>query len=236
MNYIESVTGSLPILAVFDTLRRNMSGGVSQEEPTSAVLNAVNDLQTRGIAVTLIAHHGRGHKETKGLTEWEDDADQVRIYDGAVRDGYTTIEMKKVKGAEDGWSLAVEYTNHELPDGNTTMVAATGQRMDRGKSGRSTNEHLPIVLREDIALEILKGCDRPKMRRKDLAREVCRRLSQDLEQDDPEKFRLLVNTVARDFGRMKRGELFQCAADRGVAPNHEILSFNTPNQQSRRPN
>ena len=66
------------------------------------------------------------------------------------------------------------------------------------------------------------------MRRKDLAREVCRRLSRDPEQEDPEMFSQRVNTVAREFGRLKRGVLFQCAADRGTGKKQEILSFANP--------
>jgi len=129
--WIRHVADKLPIYAVFDTLRRNMRGGVSQEEPTSDVLHKVNELQTLGIAVTLVAHHGRSHDETKGLTEWEDDADGVRHYGGTVRDSSTKIEFTKIKSGEDGWSIAVEYTTHQLPDGASTLVAATGKREGR---------------------------------------------------------------------------------------------------------
>jgi hypothetical protein len=121
-------TGRLPIYAVFDTLVKNMRGGVSQEEPTGEVLHRIGELKTLGIAVTLVAHHGRSHGETKGLTEWEDSADFVRHYTGSVRNNDTKITFAKIKGAPDGWSMAVKYTTHQLPDGESTKVAASGIR------------------------------------------------------------------------------------------------------------
>jgi hypothetical protein len=129
LEYIKNVTGRYPISVTFDTLRRNMRGGVSQEEPTSDVLHAVNELLAQGIAVTLVAHHGRGHGESKGLTDWEDDADQVRHYSGTVRNDSTVVTFHKVKQAEDGWALAVEYITHEFPDRTTTKVAIRGTRV-----------------------------------------------------------------------------------------------------------
>jgi hypothetical protein len=132
--WIKHVASRPPIYTVFDTLRRNMRGGVSQEEPTSDVLHKVNELQTLGVAVTLVAHQGRSHDETKGLTEWEDDADGVRHYGGTVRDGTTKIEFAKIKAGEDGWSIAVKYTTHQLPDGTSTKVASAGTREGRSET------------------------------------------------------------------------------------------------------
>jgi hypothetical protein len=233
LSYIKHITGRPPILAVFDTLRRNMRGGVSQEDPTSEVLHAVNDLQVMGVAVTLVAHHGRGHGETKGLTEWEDDADQVRIYNGTVRDGTTEIEFKKVKSSEDGWSIAVEYTTHELPDGTTTLVAVTGQRKEQDSTNNASKETIMKAAAERIAVEILDDCDQPSMPRKELAHAVCQRLNPNLEESDPELFGHKVRNQARQFGRLTHGELFQYAAEWGKGKNQEILSFAKPGQGRR---
>lgn len=116
--YIHAVTGQFPIYAVFDTLRRNMRGSVSREEDASLVLEQVANIQNLGIAVTLVAHHGRGHGETKGLTDWEDDADQVRHYEGTVKAGTTKIKFDKVKSGEDGFEVPVYF--EEVGD---TLVA-----------------------------------------------------------------------------------------------------------------
>ena len=56
-------------------------------------------------------------------------------YAGTVRDGTTSITFRKVKAAEDGWSLAVEYKKHQLPNGETTLVAAKGTRANRNAPG-----------------------------------------------------------------------------------------------------
>ena len=233
LSYIECVTGRPPILAKFDTLRRNMRGGVSQEEPTSDVLHEVNELQVMGIAITLIAHHGRGHNETKGLTEWEDDADQVRIYKGTVRDRTTEIEFKKVKSSEDGWSITVEYVTHELADGTTTMVAVTGERKEQGKTTGATKELFMKAEAERTAIEILDNCDLPLMTRTDLALAVCQQLDPDLEQKEPEQFAQNVRNLTRQFGRLTHGELFQYAAKWGSGRTREIHSFSKPGQGSR---
>lgn len=233
LDYIEHITSRLPILAVFDTLRRNMRGGVSQEEPTSDVLHVVNELQAAGVAVTLIAHHGRGHHETKGLTEWEDDADQARIYHGTVRDGTTEIEFKKVKSSEDGWSIAVEYTTHELPNGDTTKVAAVGKRRERGKTSSASKGLFVNAIAERTAIEILEDCDRPEMSRTNLASAVCRKLGPELKEKEPEKFDQQVRNLARHFGRLKHGELLGCAAERGSGRNQEILTFAAPGRERR---
>ena len=231
--YIKYVTHRPPILVVFDTLRRNMRGGVSQEEPTSDVLHAVNEFQAVGIAVTLIAHHGRGHDETKGLTEWEDDADQVRIYHGTVRDRTTEIEFKKVKSSEDGWSIAVEYTMRKLPDGTTTMVAAAGKRRERAEKCGAGNDGAVNALAERAAIEILEDCDPPKMSRIKLASAVCQKLGPELKEEESEKFDQQVRALARHFGRLKHGELFECAAEWGIGRNQEILSFAKPGRGRR---
>jgi hypothetical protein len=146
--YIEATTGRRPLYIVFDTLRRNMRGSVSKEEDVSDVLSRVDELQQMGIAVTLIAHQGRSHDETKGQTDWEDDADQVRNYSGTVRDRTTAIEFRKIKGAADGWSVSVRYAVHSLPDGGTTLVAITGDNSTAlpaatkpATSRRGTNQH-----------------------------------------------------------------------------------------------
>jgi hypothetical protein len=226
--YIEHVYDSSPVLAVFDTLRRNMRGGVSQEEPTSEVLHAVNELQVKGIAVTLIAHHGRGHGETKGLTEWEDDADQVRIYTGKVRERSTTITFSKVKSGEDGWSIAVEYSCHELPDGSTTMVALRGKRNEPSENDGSKKGLFQRATEDRTAVEILEVCNPPKMSRGNLAAAVLQKLEPVLEDDEPEKFKQHVLKLARRFGRLRDGELFRCAAEWGSGKNQEILSFAMP--------
>lgn len=233
LDHIEHVTDRPPILAVFDTLRRNMRGGVSQEEPTSDVLHAVNELQTIGIAVTLVAHHGRGHHETKGLTEWEDDADQARIYQGTVRDRTTKIEFKKVKSSEDGWSIAVEYATHELPDGTTTMVAVAGQRKEQGKTNKTSKDLFEKAAAERIAIEILKDCNPSKMSRMELAHAVYKQSDPNLEQREPEKFDQKVRNLARQFGRLRHGELFRYAAEWGSGKNQEILNFAMPERDSR---
>jgi hypothetical protein len=233
LGYIEHIAGRPPILAVFDTLRRNMRGGVSQEEPTSEVLHAVNELQAAGIAVTLIAHHGRGHDETKGLTEWEDDADQACIYHGTVRDRTTSIEFKKVKNSEDGWSLAVKYTTHQLPDGTTTIVAVAGRRKERGEKIDSSTDLFKKSTEERAAMQILEDSDPPNMDRKDLARAVCQQLHPGLEKNEPESFRQGVQNLSRKFGRLKHGELFEYAAERGSGRNQEILSFAKPGRGRR---
>jgi hypothetical protein len=123
---IEARTGDVPLYIVFDTLRKNMSGSVSKEDDVAAVLVRVDELQQKGIAVTLVAHHGRSHEETKGQTDWEDDANQVRRYSGHVRNGSTMIEFHKIKGAPDGWSVNVRYVKHSLPGGDDTLVAVAG--------------------------------------------------------------------------------------------------------------
>ncbi len=169
---IRYATGRLPIAVWFDTLRRNMRGGVSEEGPTSEVLHAANELQRGGIAVTLVAHLGRGHTETKGLTDWEDDADQVRTYTGTVAASDTEITFSKVKSAKDGWSIAVEYADHKFPDddhefpGQTTKVAFRGARRDEvidvttgkpaGKMAREF-ERKKIVLCTLAALRSMPG-------------------------------------------------------------------------------
>jgi hypothetical protein len=236
LGHIKRVTGRLPILAVFDTLRRNMKGGVSQEEPTSDVLHAVNELQVMGIAITLIAHHGRSHGETKGLTEWEDDADQARIYSGTVRDATTKIEFKKVKSSEDGWSIAVEYMTHELPDGTTTMVAVAGQRKERSETNKANKELFIKAEKERIAMEILEDCDPPMTPRKELAISVQRELVPDLEKSDPKTFDQKVQSLTRQFGRLRNGDLFECAVEWGSGRTHEILSFAKPGRLRRAEN
>ena len=213
-----------------------MKGGVSQEEPTSDVLHAVNELQVMGIAITLIAHHGRSHGETKGLTEWEDDADQARIYSGTVRDATTKIEFKKVKSSEDGWSIAVEYMTHELPDGTTTMVAVGGQRKERSETNKANKELFIKAEKERIAMEILEDCVPPMMPRKELAIAVQRELVPDLEKSDPKTFDQKVQSLTRQLGRLKHGELFQYAAESGKGKNQEILSFSKPGRLCRAEN
>ncbi len=185
------------------------------------------------VAVTLIAHHGRGHDETKGLTEWEDDADQARIYHGTVRDGTTEIEFKKVKSSEDGWSIAVEYTTHELPDGTTTMVAVAGQRKERGETKSASKDLIMKATMERTAMDILEDCDPPKMSRTKLASAVCQKLGPELKEEESEKFDQQVRNLARHLGRLKRGELFECAAEWGIGRNQEILSFAKPGRGRR---
>jgi hypothetical protein len=131
-----------------------MRGGVSQEDPTSDVLHAVNELQVMRIAITLVAHHGHdaGKAWAKGLTDWEDDADQVRHYTGSVRDNDTLITFAKIKGAPDGWQMAVRYTTQSLPDGGSTKVAASGTRkghepgsVKAGAKARAEDAHALIL-------------------------------------------------------------------------------------------
>lgn len=159
---IELATGQPPVYVVFDTLRRNMRGGVSQEEPTGEVLHAIGELQRRRVAVTLVAHHGRGHAETKGLTEWEDDADQVRRYEGTVRDNSTVLKFSKIKRGEDGHKLKIRYQKVELPDGQCTLVAtaagapteddtkAAQARIEFPDYNACAREHLDGYTGEDI--------------------------------------------------------------------------------------
>ncbi len=147
-----------PVEVWFDTLKRNMRGGVSQEEPTSDVLATVNDLSANGYGVNLIAHHGRGHGETKGLTEWEDDADFVRHYTGTVRDRSTQIKFSKVKRGEDGWSLAVEYAEHQLSEDASTLVAAHGKRVEETTASTVKGDQADLTPLVDAAvLRFLSG-------------------------------------------------------------------------------
>jgi hypothetical protein len=146
LNYVHYAADGRHIQIWFDTLKRNMRGGVSQETETSDVLATVHDLTRNGYGVTLIAHHGRGHGETKGLTEWEDDADFVRHYTGTVRDRSTQVEFAKVKRGQDGWSLAVEYAGHDLGNGVTTLVAAAGKKVEASPSSEHRQEDItPLV-------------------------------------------------------------------------------------------
>ena len=118
-----------PFRVIYETLRGNMKGSVSEEKDAVEVLHEVSLLKDRGMAVTLIAHHGRGHDETKGCTEWEDAADAVRHYGGTVKDGNTKITFYKVKRGKSGRVMAVTYELKQL-DGYTAMVAADGKYTD----------------------------------------------------------------------------------------------------------
>lgn len=110
--------GESPIYAVFDTLRKNMRGGVADEKDAAKVLEAVEHLQLGRAAVTLVAHHGKSGDDTKGVTDWQDNADQVRLYTGRVQDRTTTLTFGKIKSAEDGFSTAIKFVAR-----NDTLVA-----------------------------------------------------------------------------------------------------------------
>ena len=86
---------------------------------------------------------------------------------------------------------------------------------------------------ERTALEILEDCDPPEMTRTKLAKAVSRKLEPDLEENETEKFQQQVRTLARQFGRLKDGELFECAAERNTTINREILSFVKPTRGRR---
>lgn len=231
--WIKTQKGELPVLIIFDTLRRNMRGGVSQEEPTSEVLNAVNDIQARGIAVTLVAHHGRGHGDTKGLTEWEDDADQVRTYQGSVRMENTSIEFKKIKASEDGWAIGVNFEKEILPNGQTTLVAS----LDGGRqlfdvveaNGRSAvNDELL-----QCAVSVLESHAGEEITRKKLAELTMRKAHPLLETEDATVFRKRVESFARKLGRTTTGRLSEFAKTKGRGGRGEILSFQAlPSSQS----
>jgi hypothetical protein len=115
---IAARTGRSPVYCVFDTLRRNMRGGVSDEKDAAAVLEAVEMLQQSGAAVTLIAHHGKSGDDTKGVTDWQDNADQVRLYTGRVQDRSTFLQFAKIKSGTDGFGVKIEF--HQRLD---TLVA-----------------------------------------------------------------------------------------------------------------
>lgn len=230
--YIKHVTGRAPILAVFDTLRRNMRGGVSQEEPTSDVLHAVNGLQTAGIAVTLVAHHGRGHDETKGLTEWEDDADLVAIYSGTVRDRTTTITFKKIKSASDGWSLAVEYAERELPDGGTALVAFKGSEAAPA-SQQASPERDNYRAHDGIAAQILDRISDPTADRAALAAAVMGELDPEGREADPTAFSKAVAAYKKHLSRLTPKHDLWRYVD-GKNPKGEPLTFRNPAHGGRR--
>ena len=230
--HIERATGRPPILAVFDTLRRNMRGGVSQEEPTADVLHAVNELQAAGIGVTLVAHHGRGHDETKGLTEWEDDADAVAIYAGTVRDGTTTITFKKIKNALDGWSLAVEYATRRLPSGETTKVAVAGER-SAPASRQAPSDRDDHASHYVTAMKLLDHLRDPSIGRKPLARAVMSKLDPDGPETNPTAFRKAVDTFAKRLGRLKpKHDLWRYVDTKN--DNGEALTFRNPKHRGHR--
>jgi hypothetical protein len=151
LRYIEQTTVRLPTYGHFDTLRGNMIGSVSDEKDAGAVLEEVSKLQARGIAVTLIAHHGRGHDETKGCTEWEDGADAARRYDGTVRGRDTKIKLAKVKAAEaKGVGLASD-------DRGSSPNGHCGPRVDHQNNGESFGTLLARArVKDQLGGEILR--------------------------------------------------------------------------------
>ena len=58
--------------------------------------------------------------------------------------------------------------------------------------------------------------------------ELAQRMDLDFENNEPEKFNQIAANLARQFGRLKDGELFRYAADRGNGKNREILNFAKP--------
>jgi hypothetical protein len=138
-----------------------------------------------------------------------------------------------VKNSEDGWSLVVEYTKRKLPDGTTTMVAAAGQRKERGRKADPGTDLFIKATLERTAMSILEDCDPPEMTRVELAKAVRLELDPDLEQNEPEMFDLDVRNLARQLGRLSDGELFRFAAKRGTGRKQEILSFAKPDRGRR---
>jgi hypothetical protein len=114
--------GAYPIAAWFDTVRKNMRGDVSKPDDAKGVLETVEEVRRLGIAVTLVAHHGRGHGETRGDTGWEDDAYHIRRYYGLPRDGTNTVEFAKNKNREDGRKVTIAYAKETLPSGVVVLV------------------------------------------------------------------------------------------------------------------
>ena len=51
--------------------------------------------------------------------------------------------------------------------------------------------------------------------------------------EEPEKFSQQVRNFARHFGRLKHGELFECAAEWGIGRNQEITFFAKPGRGRR---
>ena len=84
------------------------------------------------------------------------------------------------------------------------------------------------AMTERKAIEILGDCDQKTISRKELATAVWRKLDPDFEEREPGKFRQQVRNLARYFGRLKHGELAECAAKRGEGRDQEILSFSAP--------
>lgn len=183
MEDVHAITGRYPSYLVLDTLRRNMRGGVSQEEPTSDVLTAVDEIRRRySVAVTLVAHHGRTHEESKGLTDWEDDADQVRHYSGNVRDNSTVLEFSKIKRGEDGHKLKIRYQKVELPDGQCTLVAtATGaDPVPEPEAAATKLPPLPLMDYDAKAIEILQAEGGTGLSRADLTTAVVAAMTPEL--------------------------------------------------------
>jgi hypothetical protein len=71
------------------------------------------------------------------------------------------------------------------------------------------------------------------MSRTDLATAVCRELGPEIEANEPKKFAQWVQAMARHFGRLKHGELYECAATFGTGKNKEIHTFAAPGRSRR---
>ena len=71
------------------------------------------------------------------------------------------------------------------------------------------------------------------MPRRKLANAVCQQFDPELAESDPNTFDQKVRNLTRKFGRLKHGELFQCAAEWGSGKNQEILSFAKPGRGRR---
>jgi hypothetical protein len=166
IDWIEATTGQKLVYIIVDTLRKNMQGSVSEEADVDAIMSRMGELNRRGIAVTLIAHHGREHGETKGLTDWEDGAHQVRHYTGSVQTGATEVTFSKIKNAADGWYVNVTYASQEI-EGSTTKVAVPGDGQTKGENSKASIAcHILAVLRShpgkefdiaDLAHRIVEG-------------------------------------------------------------------------------
>jgi hypothetical protein len=139
--------GQYPDILTVDTVRKNMTGSVSDDKDVDKFFEALAVIQERapGISTIIIAHTAKSSTSpsTKGSSDWEQGADYVIHLSGKVRDKKTKVTFEKVKTGPDGHAFEVGYKFVEVPGAEQSPVpfrtAASSARAEAGFTSLNEN-------------------------------------------------------------------------------------------------
>ena len=147
--------------------------------------------------------------------------------------GTTTITFKKVKAAEDGWRIAVEYKTRQLPNGETTKVAVAGERSRDASNGPapSTCDHYAEF--DNVAEQILERMEDPFATRAALSAAVMIERAPEMRESDPKAFKKSLDAYKKHLTRLGPGHTLWGYVDE-KNDKGQPLTFRNPKHRGRR--